>query len=116
MDDLVKTYTNYENEKCESDSRISKLSVDSDETGGSNGDLSDADETPLESLKLAKTMIENVLTAIDGIMALENITDCPVGITRMNTFIVGHCLIIIVSFLQCFSIVSMLQYFDTIVL
>ena len=75
----MKTYTNYENERCESDSRISKLSVDSDETGGSNGELSDADETPLESLKLAKTMIECVLTAVDGIMALENITDCPVS-------------------------------------
>ncbi|VVC91855.1 unnamed protein product [Leptidea sinapis] len=62
LDDLVKTYTNYENERCESDSRISKLSVDSDETGGSNGE-SDTDETPLESLRLAKTMIECVLTA-----------------------------------------------------
>lgn len=80
LDDLVKTCTNYENERCESDSRISKLSVDSDETGGSNGESSDADETPLESLKLAKTMIECVLTAVDGIMALENITDCPVSI------------------------------------
>ncbi|KOB73494.1 Puratrophin-1 [Operophtera brumata] len=58
--DLVKTYTNYENEKCETDSR---LSVDSDETGGSNGESSDNDETPLESLKLGKTMIECVLTA-----------------------------------------------------
>ncbi|CAG9567051.1 unnamed protein product [Danaus chrysippus] len=84
LDDLVKTYTNYENEKCESDSRISKLSVDSDETGGSNGDSSDADETPLESLKLAKIMIENVLTAIDGIMALENITDCPAYLNLFN--------------------------------
>lgn len=77
--DLVKTYTNYENERCESDSRISKLSVDSDETGGSNGDVSENDETPLESLKKAKTMIERVLTAVDEIMALENITDCPVS-------------------------------------
>lgn len=77
--DLVKTYTNYENEKSETDSRISKLSVDSDETGGSNGESSDNEETPLESLKLAKTMIECVLTAVDEIMALENITDCPVS-------------------------------------
>lgn len=77
--DLVKTYTNYENEKCETDSRISKLSVDSDETGGSNGESSDNEETPLESLKLAKTMIECVLTAVDEIMALESITDCPVS-------------------------------------
>lgn len=77
--DLVKTYSNYENEKCETDSRISKLSVDSDETGGSNGESSDNEETPLESLKLAKTMIECVLTAVDEIMALENITDCPVS-------------------------------------
>lgn len=80
IDDLVKTYTNYENERCESDSRISKLSVDSDETGGSNGESSENDETPLESLTLAKTMIECVLTAIDGIMALENIRDCPVSL------------------------------------
>lgn len=79
MDDLVKTYTNYENERCESDSRISKLSVDSDETGGSNGESSDNEETPLESLKQAKTMVECVLTAVDGIMALENIRDCPVS-------------------------------------
>lgn len=86
LDDLVKTYTNYENERCESDSRISKLSVDSDETGGSNGESSDADETPLESLKLAKTMIECVLTAVDGIMALENITDCPVSKTKLWFF------------------------------
>lgn len=78
LDDLVKTYINYENERCESDSRISKLSVDSDETGGSNGE-SEGDETPFESLKLAKTMIECVLTAVDGIMALENIRDCPVS-------------------------------------
>lgn len=78
VDDLVKTYTNYENERCESDSNISKLSVDSDETGGSNGE-SDNEETPLDSLKLAKTMIECVLTAVDGIMALENIRDCPVS-------------------------------------
>lgn len=78
--DLVKTYTIYENERCESDTRISNLSVDSDETGGSNGESSDGDETPLESLKQAKAMIENVLTAIDGIMALENIKDCPVSI------------------------------------
>lgn len=85
MDDLVKTYTNYENERCESDSRISKLSVDSDETGGSNGESSDSDETPLESLKLAKTMIECVLTAVDDIMALENITDCPVSKTLKGT-------------------------------
>ncbi|XP_034828190.1 triple functional domain protein-like [Maniola hyperantus] len=84
LDDLVKTYTNYENERCESDSRISKLSVDSDETGGSNGESSDADETPLESLKLAKTMIECVLTAVDGIMALENITDCPPYLNLLN--------------------------------
>lgn len=84
LDDLVKTYTNYENERCESDSRISKLSVDSDETGGSNGESSDADETPLESLKLAKTMIECVLTAVDGIMALENITDCPPHLNLLN--------------------------------
>lgn len=83
--DLVKTYTSYENERCESDSRISKLSVDSDETGGSNGESSDNDETPLESLKLAKTMIECVLTAVDEIMALENITDCPVS--EINTFV-----------------------------
>lgn len=87
LDDLVKTYTNYENERCESDSRISKLSVDSDETGGSNGESSDADETPLESLKLAKTMIECVLTAVDGIMALENITDCPVSKTKLWFFL-----------------------------
>ncbi|XP_050362129.1 uncharacterized protein LOC126781279 isoform X1 [Nymphalis io] len=84
LDDLVKTYMNYENERCESDSRISKLSVDSDETGGSNGESSDADETPLESLKLAKTMIECVLTAVDGIMALENITDCPPHLNLLN--------------------------------
>lgn len=77
--DLVKTYNNYENEKSETDSRISKLSVDSDETGGSNGESSDSEETPLESLKQAKTMIECVLTAVDEIMALENITDCPVS-------------------------------------
>ncbi|XP_021194747.2 FYVE, RhoGEF and PH domain-containing protein 3 isoform X1 [Helicoverpa armigera] len=82
--DLVKTYTNYENERCESDSRISKLSVDSDETGGSNGESSDSDETPLESLKLAKTMVECVLTAVDEIMALENITDCPVYLNLLN--------------------------------
>ncbi|CAB3231194.1 unnamed protein product [Arctia plantaginis] len=82
--DLVKTYTSYENERCESDSRISKLSVDSDETGGSNGEPSDNDETPLESLKLAKTMIEGVLTAVDGIMALENITDCPLYLNLLN--------------------------------
>ncbi|XP_013200629.1 FYVE, RhoGEF and PH domain-containing protein 3 isoform X2 [Amyelois transitella] len=75
--DLVKTYTNFENERCESDSRISKLSVDSDETGGSNGESSDNDETPFESLKRAKAMIERILTAIDEIMALENIKDCP---------------------------------------
>ncbi|XP_041969889.1 FYVE, RhoGEF and PH domain-containing protein 4-like isoform X2 [Aricia agestis] len=84
LDDLVKTYTNYENERMESDSRISKLSVDSDETGGSNGESSDCDETPLESLKLAKTMIECVLTAVDGIMALENITDCPPYLNLLN--------------------------------
>ncbi|XP_072936409.1 uncharacterized protein [Epargyreus clarus] len=84
LDDLVKTYTNYENERCESDSRISKLSVDSDETGGSNGEFSDSDETPLESLKLAKTMIECVLTAVDGIMALENIRDCPPYLNLLN--------------------------------
>lgn len=82
--DLVKTYTNYENERCESDSRISKLSVDSDETGGSNGDVSENDETPLESLKKAKTMIERVLTAVDEIMALENITDCPHYLNLLN--------------------------------
>ncbi|XP_026737812.1 triple functional domain protein-like isoform X1 [Trichoplusia ni] len=82
--DLVKTYTSYENERCESDSRISKLSVDSDETGGSNGESSDNDETPLESLKLAKTMIECVLTAVDEIMALENITDCPLYLNLLN--------------------------------
>ncbi|XP_063838757.1 obscurin-like isoform X1 [Ostrinia nubilalis] len=74
--DLVKTYTNYENERCESDSRISKLSVDSDETGGSNGD-SDSDETPLESLKQAKIVVERILTAVDEIVVLENITDLP---------------------------------------
>ncbi|XP_048486636.1 FYVE, RhoGEF and PH domain-containing protein 4 [Plutella xylostella] len=84
LDDLVKTYGSYENERIESDSRISKLSVDSDETGGSNGDSSDNDETPLESLKQAKTMIECVLTAIDGIMALENIRDCPSHINLLN--------------------------------
>ncbi|CAH0726583.1 unnamed protein product, partial [Brenthis ino] len=84
LDDLVKTYTNYENERCESDSRISKLSVDSDETGGSNGESSDSEETPLESLKLAKTMIECVLTAVDDIMALENITDCPAHLNLLN--------------------------------
>ncbi|XP_045520377.1 triple functional domain protein-like isoform X3 [Pieris brassicae] len=83
LDDLVKTYINYENERCESDSRISKLSVDSDETGGSNGE-SESDETPLESLKLAKTMIECVLTAVDGIMALENIRDCPPHLNLLN--------------------------------
>lgn len=77
--DLVKTYSNYENERSETESRISKLSVDSDETGGSNGESSDNDETPLESLKLAKTTVECVLTAVDEIMALENITDCPVS-------------------------------------
>ncbi|CAH2066476.1 unnamed protein product, partial [Iphiclides podalirius] len=84
LDDLVKTYTNYESERCESDSRISKLSVDSDETGGSNGESSDSDETPLESLKLAKTMVECVLTAVDGIMALENIRDCPPHLNLLN--------------------------------
>ncbi|XP_014362973.2 FYVE, RhoGEF and PH domain-containing protein 3 isoform X1 [Papilio machaon] len=84
LDDLVKTYINYENERCESDSRISKLSVDSDETGGSNGESSDSDETPLESLKLAKTMVECVLTAVDGIMALENIRDCPTHLNLLN--------------------------------
>lgn len=89
MVDLVKTYTNYESERCESDSRISKLSVDSDETGGSNGESSDNDETPLESLKLAKTMIECVLTAVDEIMALENITDCPVS--EINHVFEKHC-------------------------
>ncbi|CAK1549778.1 unnamed protein product [Leptosia nina] len=83
LDDLVKTYINYDNERCESDSRISKLSVDSDETGGSNGE-SETDETPLESLKLAKTMIECVLTAVDGIMALENIRDCPPQLNLLN--------------------------------
>ncbi|XP_045511142.1 FYVE, RhoGEF and PH domain-containing protein 4-like isoform X1 [Colias croceus] len=83
LDDLVKTYINYENERCESDSRISKLSVDSDETGGSNGE-SETYETPLESLKLAKTMIECVLTAVDGIMALENIRDCPPYLNLLN--------------------------------
>ncbi|XP_022128065.2 triple functional domain protein isoform X1 [Pieris rapae] len=83
LDDLVKTYINYENERCESDSRISKLSVDSDETGGSNGE-SESDETPLESLKLAKTMVECVLTAVDGIMALENIRDCPPHLNLLN--------------------------------
>lgn len=82
--DLVKTYTNYENERCESDSRISRLSVDSDETGGSNGESSDNEETPLESLKQAKTMIECVLTAVDEIMALENITDCPPYLNLLN--------------------------------
>lgn len=76
--DLVKTYTNYENERCESDSRISKLSVDSDETGGSNGD-SDSDETPLESLKQAKIVVERILIAVDEIVVLENITDLPVS-------------------------------------
>ncbi|KAI5641592.1 rhoGEF domain-containing protein [Phthorimaea operculella] len=84
LDDLVKTYTNYENEKSETDSRISKLSVDSDETGGSNGESSDHDEAPLESLKLAKTMVECVLTAVDGIMALENIRDCPPHLNLLN--------------------------------
>ncbi|XP_068621192.1 triple functional domain protein-like isoform X2 [Battus philenor] len=84
LDDLVKTYTNYDNERCESDSRISKLSVDSDETGGSNGESSDSDETPLESLKLAKIMVECVLTAVDGIMALENIRDCPPYLNLLN--------------------------------
>lgn len=79
LDDLVKTYTSYENERCESDSRISHLSADSDETGGSNGECSDNDETPLESLKLAKTVVEDMLTAVDGIMALENISECPVS-------------------------------------
>ena len=83
--DLVKTYTNYENERSETESRISKLSVDSDETGGSNGESSENDETPLESLKLAKTMVECVLTAVDEIMALENITDCPVS--EIYTFV-----------------------------
>ncbi|KAM3959045.1 uncharacterized protein ACR2FA_006885 [Aphomia sociella] len=75
--DLVKTYTMYENERCDSDSRISGFSVDSDETGGSNGESSDNEETPLESLKQAKSLIERILTAIDEIMALENIKDCP---------------------------------------
>lgn len=79
LDDLVKTYTSYENERCETDSTISHLSVDSDETGGSNGESSDNDETPLESLKLAKTVVEDMLTAVDGIMALENISECPVS-------------------------------------
>lgn len=79
LDDLVKTYTSYENERCETDSRISHLSIDSDETGGSNGESSDNDETPLESLKLAKTVVEDMLTAVDGIMALENISECPVS-------------------------------------
>ncbi|XP_061707094.1 obscurin-like [Cydia pomonella] len=83
IDDLVKTYTNYENERSESDSNISKLSVDSDETGGSNGE-SEGEESPLESLKLTKAMIECVLTAVDGIMALENIRDCPPQINLMN--------------------------------
>lgn len=82
--DLVKTYSNYENERCETESRISKLSVDSDETGGSNGEPSENDETPLESLKLAKTMVECVLTAVDEIMALENITDCPMYLNLLN--------------------------------
>lgn len=84
LDDLVKTYTNYESEVCESESRVSKLSVASDETGGSNGESSEFDETPLESLKHAKAMIECVLTAIDGIMALENIRDCPVSAAWYN--------------------------------
>lgn len=83
--DLVKTYTSYENEKGETDSRISKLSVDSDETGGSNGD-SDSEETPLESLKQAKTVVERILTAVDEIMALENITDCPVSFCDNTCF------------------------------
>ncbi|XP_053600946.1 pleckstrin homology domain-containing family G member 1-like isoform X2 [Plodia interpunctella] len=82
--DLVKTYTNYENERCETDSRISKLSVDSDETGGSNGESSDNEETPFESLKRAKTMIERILTAIDEIMALENIKDCPAELNLLQ--------------------------------
>ncbi|XP_026757076.1 FYVE, RhoGEF and PH domain-containing protein 6-like isoform X1 [Galleria mellonella] len=82
--DLVKTYTAYENERSDSDSRISKLSVDSDETGGSNGESSDNEETPLESLKQAKTMIERILTAIDEIMALENIKDCPAELNLLQ--------------------------------
>lgn len=82
--DLVKTYSNYENERSETESRISKLSVDSDETGGSNGESSDNDETPLESLKLAKTTVECVLTAVDEIMALENITDCPLYLNLLH--------------------------------
>ncbi|CAG9784538.1 unnamed protein product [Diatraea saccharalis] len=80
--DLVKTYTSYENEKADTDSRISKLSVDSDETGGSNGD-SDNEETPLESLKMAKTVVERILTAVDEIMALENISDCPFNLNLL---------------------------------
>ncbi|GBP41125.1 Puratrophin-1 [Eumeta japonica] len=94
LNDLVKTYNNYELERSETDSRISKLSVDSDETGGSNGEGSDSDETPLESLKLAKNMVECVLTAIDDIMALENIEKCPLNLLnqgrllRQNEFIV----------------------------
>ncbi|XP_026325394.1 pleckstrin homology domain-containing family G member 1-like isoform X2 [Hyposmocoma kahamanoa] len=84
LDDLVKTYTSYENERCESDSRISHLSADSDETGGSNGECSDNDETPLESLKLAKTVVEDMLTAVDGIMALENISECPPQLNLLN--------------------------------
>ncbi|XP_059059377.1 triple functional domain protein-like [Achroia grisella] len=75
--DLVKTYAQYENERCDSDSRASDLSVDSDETGGSNGECSDNEETPLQSLKQAKTVIERILTAIEEIMALENIQNCP---------------------------------------
>lgn len=97
LDDLVKTYASYENERCESDSRLSRLSVDSDETGGSNGECSDNDETPLKSLKLAKTVVENMLTAVDGIMALENISDCPVS--TFNISFVGilyYCVNVII--------------------
>lgn len=105
LDDLVKTYTNYENEKSESDSRISDLSADSDETGGSNGESSDTDETPLESLKLAKTMVEYVLTAIDGIMALENIRDSPVSKQK----------ICFVSFSELVTIYLHLQFYFIVV-
>lgn len=84
LDDLVKTYVNYETEKAETESRISDLSDDSDETGGSNGELSENEESPLDSLKHAKVMVEYVLTAVDGIMALENIRESPINLLHQG--------------------------------
>lgn len=80
LDQLVKTYINYAHEKAENESTTSDLSADSDDSSESNDEFIEKDKSPLKSLQKAKIMIEYVLTAIDGIMALENVRDSPVGI------------------------------------